>query len=97
MGMGSTSNATIIRFNPTNGTQTTISPPNYGSKFVLGLDYISNGAASRVFAQLSAGPTLVLDSTNGTIASSLSNVDSHGVSMKHPSDDKVFYTKGNNL
>jgi hypothetical protein len=64
---------------------------------VMGLDYISNGAASRVFAQLSAGPTLVLDSANGTIASSLSDVDSRGVSMKHPSDDKVFYTKGNYL
>ena len=97
MGMGPTSNATIIRFNPTNGTQTAISPPNYGSKFVNGLDYISNGSASRVFAQLSAGPTLVLDSTTGAIASSLSDVDSRGVSMKHPSDDKVFYTKGNNL
>lgn len=97
MGMGPTSNATIIRFNPTNGTQTTISPSNYGSKFVHGLDYISNGASSRVFAQLTAGPTLVLDSTTGAIASSLSDIDSRGVSMKHPSDDKVFYTKGNNL
>lgn len=97
MGMGPTSNATIIRFNPTNGTQSTISPANYGSTYVLGLDYISNGAASKVFAKLSAGPMLVLDSANGTLDTSLSNVDSLGVSTKHPSDDKVFYTKGNHL
>lgn len=97
MGMGPTQNATIIRFNPTNGTQSTISPPNYGSTYVSGLDYISNGAASKVFAKLSAGPMLVLESSTGTIAASLSGVDSLGVSMKHPLDDKVFYTKGNNL
>ncbi|OAS15785.1 hypothetical protein [Paenibacillus oryzisoli] len=97
MGMGPTSNATIIRFNPTTGTQSTISPSGYGSTYVLGLDYIPNGSDSKLFAKLSSEPLIVINPTTGGVDASLGNVDSIGVSSKHPTDDKVYYTKGTHL
>lgn len=106
MGMGTTTNATIIRFNPTTGVQSTISPysigsggiPNfYGSSYVLGLDYIPNGSESKLFAKLSSEPLIVINPATGSVDASLGTVDSIGVSPKHPTDDKVYYTKGTHL
>jgi hypothetical protein len=97
MGMGPTSNATIIRFDPTNSTQSTISPSGYGSTYVLGLDYIPNGSDSKLFAKLSSEPLIVINPTTGGVDATLGNVDSFGVSKKHPTDDKVYYTKGTHL
>ncbi|KRE59916.1 carbohydrate binding domain-containing protein [Paenibacillus sp. Soil750] len=97
MGMGPTDNATIIRFDPTTGTQSTISPSGYGSTYVLGLDYIANGTDSKLFAKLSSEPLIVINPATGVVDASLGNVDSIGVSKKHPTDDKVYYTKGTHL
>ncbi|MGG1517260.1 hypothetical protein ABE504_17750 [Paenibacillus oryzisoli] len=97
MGMGPTSNATIIRFDPTTSTQSTISPIGYGSTYVLGLDYVPNGTDSRLFAKLSSEPLIVINPATGGVDASLGNVDSIGVSMKQPADDKVYYTKGTHL
>jgi hypothetical protein len=97
MGMGPTSNATIIRFDPTTNLQSTISPSGYGSTYVLGLDYVANGSDSKLFAKLSSEPLIVINPTSGGVDASLGNVDSIGVSKKHPTDDKVYYTKGTHL